>query len=115
MDEPILNTVKKHIGIHEDDNTFDSTILTHANSAFFNLTQLGVGPQDGFHLVTGEELWSHYPGIRTDMEAIRTYLCLRVALVFDPPQMGYLVDAIKEQIKEIEWRLSVQVENVPYP
>lgn len=112
MDEPILNTVKSHLGIYNDDTSFDRVLITHINSVFSNLTQLGVGPAEGYHLLDGTETWSQYPGISTDTESIRTYMCLKVALVFDPPQMGYLVDAIKEQIKELEWRLNVQVETV---
>jgi hypothetical protein len=108
--ESILTSVKKLIGIEESYEHFDQDIIIYINSAFANLNQLGVGPTEGFNVESKTETWSDFIGERKDLESIKSYVYLKVRLIFDPPQMGYLVDAIKDQIKEIEWRLNVQVE-----
>ncbi len=108
--ESILTSVKKLIGIEESYEHFDQDIIIYINSAFANLNQLGVGPTEGFNVESETETWSDFIGERKDLESIKSYVYLKVRLIFDPPQMGYLVDAIKDQIKEIEWRLNVQVE-----
>lgn len=108
--ESILTSVKKLIGIEESYKHFDQDIIIYINSAFANLNQLGVGPTEGFNVESETETWSDFIGERKDLESIKSYVYLKVRLLFDPPQMGYLVDAIKDQIKEIEWRLNVQVE-----
>lgn len=107
----ILTSIKKLLGIAEADESFDTDIIMHINTTLFKLNQIGVGPTEGFSIEDKSTLWSDFVGSRKDIEAIKSYTYLNVRLIFDPPQMGYLVDAIKEQIKEHEWRLNVQVEN----
>jgi len=110
MENSILTSIKKLLGIEEAYLHFDPDIIIHINSAFFNLNQLGVGPTTGFRIQDAEAKWVDFVGERLDLESIKSYIYLKTRLVFDPPQMGYLVDAIKDQIKELEWRLNVQVE-----
>lgn len=107
----ILTSIKKLLGIVEEDTNFDTDIIIYINSALFNLNQLGVGPSDGFYISDKTSLWSDFITTRKDLEGIKTFIYLKTRLLFDPPQMGYLVDAIKGQITELEWRLNVQVEN----
>jgi hypothetical protein len=114
MDEPvikssILTTTKKLLGIEEEYEHFDQDITVHINSALFNLNQLGVGLA-GFSITNKEDAWEDFLEERKDLNAVKTYVYLKVKLVFDPPQMGYFVDAIKDQCKELEWRLNVQAE-----
>ena len=106
----ILTSIKKLFGPGEDDTTFDIDIIIHINTALFNLNQIGVGPSDGFFITDKSQTWSDFIGTnRKDIEAVKTYVYLKVKLVFDPPQSGVLVDAIKQQISELEWRLNNQV------
>jgi len=74
------------------------------------LMQLGVGPSTGFSIQDSNAVWSDFIGTRTDIESIKSYIYLKVRLIFDPPQTSFLIEAIKDQLKEIEWRLNVQVE-----
>jgi len=110
MEISILTSIKKLLGIEEDYTHFDSDIIIYINSAFSNLNQLGIGPATGFRIDDASAEWSSFIGERLDLESIKTYIYLKTRFVFDPPQTGYLVDAIKDQIKEFEWRLSVQIE-----
>lgn len=110
MESSILTSIKKLLGIEGEYTHFDSDIIMYINSAFMNLNQLGVGPVGGFKIEDAETVWDDFVSERLDLEGIKTFIYLKVRLIFDPPQMGYLVDAIKDQIKELEWRLNVQVE-----
>ena len=106
----ILQSTKKLLGIEPEYKHFDSEIILNINTALMSLNQIGVGPAEGFYISSKDELWIDFIGNRKDLEAIKTYVYLKTRLSFDPPQMGYLVDAITKQITELEWRLNVQVE-----
>lgn len=106
----ILTSTKKLLGIEEDYTHFDSDIVMNINAAFFNLMQLGVGPSSGFTIKDKEEKWSDFLGDRLDLEPVKAYVYLKTKLAFDPPQTSFLIDAFKNQISEIEWRLNVQAE-----
>ena len=110
MTTSILTSIKKLLGVDEADVSFDLDIAMHINSAFFTLNQLGIGPSVGYSISNKIAIWSDFIGSAKDLEAIKTYVYLKTRLVFDPPQMGYLVEAIKSQITELEWRLNVQIE-----
>lgn len=110
METSILTSIKKLLGIEEDYTHFDTDIVMHINSAFMSLNQLGVGPTAGFRIEDKEAEWSEFVGERLDLESVKSYVYLKTRLVFDPPQTSFLIDAIKDQIKELEWRLNVQVE-----
>ena len=104
--DSILTSIKKLLGVAEDYTLFDPDIVIHINTAFMNLLQLGVGPEEGFSINGSEAEWSDFMGTRADIEAIKSYIYLKVRLIFDPPQTGYLIDAINKQILEYEWRLA---------
>lgn len=108
--ESILTSVKRLLGIDEEYEYFDQEIILNINSALMTLHQIGIGPKEGFVIVDDSQTWEDFIGERKDLESIKTYLYLKTRLSFDPPQTGYLVDAITKQISEIEWRLNVQVE-----
>lgn len=112
MATSILTSIKKLLGPEEADTSFDTDIIIAINTAFFNLYQLGVGPTECFSITDKEAVWEDFLGTRKDLEAVKTYVYAKVRLAFDPPQSSYLVQAIKDQITEYEWRLNVQAEGV---
>lgn len=108
--ESILNSIKKQLGIADDYDHFDADLIMHINSAILVLTQLGVGLTTHFHVTSDADTWADFIGDRKDLEIIKTYIYLKVRQIFDPPQMGYLVDAMNKQIAEFEWRIIYQLE-----
>ena len=110
-DEIILYTVKKMLGITADYPPFDLDIVTNINMAFFTLHQLGLGPKEGFSItVDSMNTWSDFIGHDRNLEAVKTYVYLRVRMAFDPPASSFVYDAMKAQADELEWRLREQVE-----
>jgi len=110
MTESILNSIKKLLGIPTTDTAFDEDILVNINSTFFVLNQLGVGPDTVYSIDGDTAVWSDF--LSTDLamyQAVKTYIFLKVRLVFDPPGTSFLQDSIQRQIAELEWRLNVQI------
>jgi hypothetical protein len=110
--ESILDSIKLLLSIQEDDFTFDGEIIMFINSVFMNLSQLGVSSDENFKITSSDETWNSFFGTREDLESVKTYVYLKVRMLFDPPQNSFLVDSIQKQIAEFEWRLNVQTE--PY-
>ncbi len=110
MTNSILDSTKKILGIAADYDVFDNDIVMHINSVFSTLNQLGVGPEFGFAIEDDTATWDDFLGTDLRLNNVKTYMYLRVRLLFDPPQTSYLISALKEQFQEIEWRLSVQRE-----
>lgn len=111
MDDSILDSIKKILGMPPDYDAFDTDLVIHINSVFGILAQLGVGPAGGFSISDNTTLWKAYLGDSKDLEMVKSYMTLKVRLVFDPPTIGAVMDAMKEQIREYEWRLNVQVDH----
>lgn len=111
--ESILNTLKKPLGVPIEMTNFDDELIMHINSALMSVQQLGIGPITGFSISSSEDIWEDLLGDRLDLEGVKTYLYLKVRLVFDPPQNSFLVEAIKSQITELESRLNTQAEGGP--
>jgi len=105
----ILDSVKALLGI-VDDNSFDAELILHINSVFSILTQLGIGPPEGFYITNSSDTWNKFLGNAIDLELVKSYVYLRVRLLFDPPQNSFLVESIKKQCEEFEWRANVIVE-----
>lgn len=112
MEDSILNSTKKILGLNADYTAFDLDILTHINMAFGTVNQLGVGPDDSVVVEDAESLWSTIGLPANQLSLVRTYVFLRARLAFDPPATSFHLEAIKEQIKELEWRLNVFRETV---
>jgi len=110
VEQSILKTVRKVCGIGDDDPTFDLDLLVHTNSALSTLHQLGLGPMEGFEVEDDTVTWDALYGGDPLLHSIRTYVCLRVRMYFDPPQTSYHITAINEQIRELEWRLNARRE-----
>lgn len=114
MTDSILDSVKHTLNLSEDYTPFDQDIIMHINSVFSTINQLGVGPEDGFMISDKNAVWSDFLEGDRRFNNIKTYVYLRVRMLFDPPTIAYLVDAMKEQIKELEWRINVQRESVAW-
>lgn len=106
MEESILNSTKKILGLEKNYIPFDLDIITHINSAFSLLNQLGIGPTDGFSISDDTAEWADFGVPDNQLHLIKTYIYLRVRLLFDPPGTSFLLEAAQNQIKEYEWRLS---------
>ncbi len=109
--ESILQSIKKLLGMAEDYTAFDADIIIHINSAFMILNQLGVGPANGFSISDENAVWSDYlPENNKNFEAVKTYVYLKTRMVFDPPMSSAVMEAMKQMISELEWRLNVEAE-----
>lgn len=110
--ENILESIKKLLGIPADYTAFDPDITMHINTVFLTLAQLGVGPPNAFSLKDGREIWSDFiPEDQPNFEAIKTYIGLKVRLIFDPPTSSAHMESIKQVISELEWRLNFAAES----
>lgn len=107
MQESILVSVKKLLGIAPEYEVFDTDIILHVNSALSVLTQLGIGPSKGYMIRDANDLWSDFVKDEPRQELLKVYVYLRVRLIFDPPSSSSVIEAINNQIKEYEWRLTV--------
>jgi len=114
VDSSILTSVKKVLNIVEDDTSFDPDIILFINGALSTLNQLGVGPGVGFAIEDKTPTWVAFLGSDPRFNDVKTYVCLRVRLLFDPPQSGYATKAIQEQIEELAWRLNVRREETQW-
>lgn len=108
--DSILTSIKKLLGITEEYENFDRDIIMHINSAFMILNQLGVGPKSGFSINDKSSTWDEFVPESSNLEAVKTYVHLKVKLMFDPPLSSTVIEAIKSQINELEWRLNVSVD-----
>jgi hypothetical protein len=109
--DSILTTIKKLLGIEESDSHFDVDIITHINSVFMILNQLGIGPSEGFVIEDNMATWSDYLPDKdlVKLSAVKTFIHLKVRLLFDPPA-GTVAEHINKQLSELEWRLNVIAE-----
>lgn len=108
--DSILTSIKKLLGITEDYTHFDTDIVMHINSVFSILTQLGVGPPEGFYIQDKTTIWYEYISDPNKIEMVKSYMYLKVRLLFDPPSSSSVIEAFNKQISEFEWRLNVAVE-----
>lgn len=111
--ESILTSIKKLLGVPENYAQFDDDIIMHINTVFLNLTQLGVGPATGFFIEDDGAVWSDFVNINEDarLNAIKTYVYLKVKLLFDPPLSPAVIQSMNNMISELEWRLNVAAES----
>lgn len=110
METSILTSVKKVLGIDAAYTAFDEDVIMHINAAFATLLQLGIGPENGFMIYDAVPEWDDFIAPSADQNASKTYVYLKVRLLFDPPGTSFLLDAIRRQIEELEWRLNVSRE-----
>ena len=111
--ESILTSIKKLLGIEEQYTHFDQDIIMHINTVFMTLNQLGVGPKEGFRIMDASKKWSDFlPDAESlRMESVRTYVYLKVRILFDPPTSSSIMESFKNLANELEWRLNVAAES----
>ena len=110
MDSSILTSIKKLLGIAEEDTSFDQDIIMHINTVFAILSQLGVGPANGFSIEDDSAIWEDYLGNATNLELVKSYIYMKVRSMFDPPTSSILADAMNKNISELEWRINTTVD-----
>jgi hypothetical protein len=110
--DSILDSIKKMLGIETDCVHFDYEIIMHINSVLMITNQLGIGPETGFSISNNEPTWKDFIGDRIDLEAIKTYVYLKVKLIFDPPSLSSMIESIDRQLTQLEWRLNLQAEPI---
>ena len=109
--DSILQSIKKLLGLDENYDAFDDDVMMHINSVLMILTQLGVGPKNGFSITGVEETWEDYLGEHiSKLSAVKTYVYLKVKTMFDPTSSSVVNEATKEMLKELEWRLNSEIE-----
>lgn len=108
--ESILTSIKKLLGISEDYTQFDSDLIMHINTVFLNLTQLGVGPEEGFSIQNENDAWSDFIDDNAQLQAVKSYMYLKVKLLFDPPLSSSVIESMNRMIAELEFRLNVAVD-----
>lgn len=110
--ESILVSVKKILGIDEAHTAFDEDIILHINSVFAILQQMGVGPENGFSISDSSASWSEYTEDVNQLNFVKSYVYLKVRLLFDPPASSGAIESINKLISELEWRLFIATDPV---
>lgn len=108
--DSILTSIKKLLGIEEDYVHFDADIIMHINSVLAILNQLGVGPSEGYSIKDANATWDEFITNSAKLELVKTYVYLKVRLMFDPPSSSSAIDSMKQLISELEFRIIVAVE-----
>lgn len=106
----ILTSIKKLLGMEEDYIHFDTDVIIHINSAIRRLSDLGVGPATGFTIQDKTKTWTDYLGDSIQLEDVKTYIYLKVKLIFDPPTSSFVIESMNKQIAEYEWTINTRVE-----
>lgn len=104
--DSILISVKKMLGITAEYTHFDVDIIIHINSVFMILNQLGVGPTEGFSISSDVETWDEFTNDNLTIESVKSYMYLKVGLLFDPPASSNVLEARNRLVSELEWRLN---------
>lgn len=106
----ILETTKRMLGIPSTYTHFDDELIIHINTAISILTQLGVGPSDGFSITSSTETWSDFVSDESKIKMIENYIFARVRLSFDPPASAAAIEALNKQMEMYEFRINLQVD-----
>lgn len=113
--ESILTSIKNLLGITEEYDQFDAVLIMHINSVFMVLNQLGVGPDGGFSITDKTQTWSEFIPIESSkFNSVKSYMHMKVKILFDPPQSSIVMESMNRMISELEWRLNVAAE-APQP
>lgn len=114
IEESILKSVKKNLGLNDSYDDFDQDVMTHINTAFFVLNQIGVGPQGGFMIEDDEPVWDDYTDGVVNLNGVKSFIYLKVRLLFDPPGTSYHITALEDQLEELLHRLKMERELTPW-
>lgn len=109
-DQSILDSTKKALGVPADYTAFDPELIMHVNSVFADLQQLAVGPSTTYAIEDKNNMWSEFIGDKTDLNAVKSYMYLRVRLLWDPPATSFHIASLERQAEEAAWRLNIHAE-----
>lgn len=104
--DSILTSIKKFIGIDDEDHDFNSDLIILINSQFNVLNQLKIGPKECFKITGSSEVWSDFMGDKSYLESVKELIGIKVRMIFDPPANSFVMQAFKERAEELEWRLN---------
>ena len=107
INQSILTSIKLLLGIPQACTDFDNIVIMHINSVFMILNQIGVGPTQAFTIDSDTQIWMQFVKEKDQLEAVKSYMYLKVKLLFDPPLNSNVTKAMEQQINELEWRLNV--------
>lgn len=110
--ESILDSIKKLLLLSEDDTSFDTDIIIHINTVLAILTQLGVGPENGFTITDRSATWDQFMGDNPKLDSVISFVYLKIKLVFDPPTNSAVLESMNRTIGELEWRINVAAEEI---
>lgn len=108
--DSILTSIKKLLGITKEETSFDQDLIMHINSVFSILTQFGVGPSEGFFIEDDRAIWGDFLEDSTNLELVKTYVYMKVRLMFDPPTGSAVMESMNKMISELEWRINITVD-----
>lgn len=109
--DSILTSIKKLLGISEEYTHFDADLIMHINSVFLILTQIGVGPSEGFSISDETAKWTDFIQDSIRLGAVKSFMYLKVKLLFDPPSSSSVIESTNKLISELEWRLTIASES----
>lgn len=110
--DSILTSIKKLLMLAEDDTSFDADIIMHINTVITVLNQFGVGPDTGFTITDKTATWQELLGSYPNLDSVRSYVYLKVKMIFDPPSSGAVIESINRVIGELEWRINATAEAI---
>ena len=108
----ILSSIKKMLGIADEYTHFDADLIMHINSVLSILTQIGVGPAEGFSIKDESSVWEDFVPENSKLELIKSYTYMKVKLLFDPPLISAVIESTNRIISELEWRIQVAADPV---
>ena len=113
MEDSILNSIKKSLGITPEYTQFDPEIIMHINSVFMFLQQIGVGPTNTYSIESDSETWTDFFSSANvkDVSAAKSLMFLKVKMLFDPPTIGSVNESYNKLIDELTWRCSIEGDN----
>ena len=109
VNDSILASVKKILGITDDNTEFDVDLIIYINTVLASLIQMGVGPQEGYVITDRENTWYEFTGGNKKIEMTKSYVALRVRKLFDPPQSSVLMEALNQEMDEAKWRAYIEM------
>ena len=114
MEDSILNSIKKSLGITPEYTQFDPEIIMHINSVFMFLQQIGVGPTNTYSIESDSETWTDFFSSANvkDVSAAKSLMFLKVKMLFDPPTIGSVNESYNKLIDELTWRCMIEGDNV---
>lgn len=110
--DSILTSIKKLLGISEEYTHFDTDLTMHINSVLFILTQIGVGPSEGFSIKDKNDVWEDFITEDSKLELVKSYTYMKVKILFDPPLISAVIESMNRMISELEWRIQVAADPV---